>query len=306
MVLLSARIRIIHSLLCCITVISLNAAEVIKGDDYAPDGTTFSFPVNKIVRDPIDDVIFIGAGQAGANIFALSGFHPTAPRVQPLVPETVMFNNVPDQPNPLFNQGIALLDLMRTTDARTAPLVVPEDNPTQVYLFRDFANFSHVSIYASNPLLDSNMQVTNKIVGLVGFRGGMPSAALVALTPAYTGIFGESGSAFTTVSFQQRDQEFPAEGDKPAYKKTVYTLMQGTGGAPFSYNSSAIKINSPVTSITNNLAMEWNAAVQRGYVGFQLVGGSDYSDGALSLYACRCEPFQWRSNIVSICSSFSI
>lgn len=278
MVLLSARIRIIHSLLCCFTMMSLNAAELIKGDEQA-SGTTFSFPVNKAVRDPNDDALFIGAQQAGAGVFALSGLNAASQQAQPLAPEIITLNNEVEQPNPLFSQGIALLDLMETTDSRRTPIMVSTSDLTRVYLMREFNRFDHISMFATNPLLDATMQVTQGIVGIVGFRGGFRSAALAAVTPHSTGIFGDTGSGFTSLAYDQVNQQVPGvDGAAPTIRNVFY--FSQVSGTAFDRSSTAIAINGAVTSLTQNLAMHWNRIIQEGYVGFQLVGGPN---GARSL-----------------------
>ncbi len=282
MVLLSARIQIIHSLVCCITVMSLNAAEVIKGSEYVPSDITFSFPVNKIVKDALDDTLFIGARDAGADVFALSGLHPSMPRVQPLAPEKVSLNNTPDQNNPIYNQGIALLDIMETQDKRRCPIMVTEDDLTRVRLIRDFTNFKNMSVFSTDPLIDANKEITQEIVGLTGFRGSV-SAAFAAVAPNYTGIFGDNGSAFTVLTYDQFEQIIPAECDKPETKKTIFAFRQFSTTAFNRTIDQASAIQAPVTSFSNNVVMSWNRFVQRGYVGFQVIGGAASNDGARSI-----------------------
>lgn len=282
MVLRAARIRIIQSLLiCCIIIIPLNAAELIKGDPYAVD-TTYSFSVNKIVRDPVDDAIFVGAQDAGAGMYALSGIHPKDPGAQPLTPQTVNLNNQDSQPNPLYNQGITFLDIIDGTDGRRSPIMVASDDLTRVYLLRDFNNINSINVFSTAPLLDATMQVTPGIVGIVGFRGAARSAALAAVAPSYTGIFGNPGSGFTVLSFDQFNQETPGAEGKPPTVKTMFGFKQFSGAA-FDRTSPTISITAPVASLTSDLAMNWNRLLQVGYVGFQLVGGSNGSDGARSL-----------------------
>jgi len=284
MVLLSARIRIIHSLLyiAAISLTSLHAAEVIQGDTYAAAGTTFSFPVNKIVRDDMVNLLFIGAEEAGAGIYAFSGLEVSSQRVQPLAPETVTLNNQPQQSNPLFNQGIAFLDILESNDGKRSPIMVSTNDLTRLYMIRDFNNFNNMSIFATNPLLDSNNQVTGQVVGITGFRGKLHSAAIVALTPSYTGVFGDIGTAFSAVSFQQFDQTIKTEGSTQPTVKVTYALMQLLPTA-FTRSSPVIAITDPVDSITNEVSMAWSTALQIGYVGMQVVGGSGAGDGALSV-----------------------
>lgn len=272
MVLLSARIRIIHSLLCCITVISLNAAEIIKGDEYTPEGITYLFPVNKIVKDIKDDALFIGARDPGAGLFALSGLHPTVNRVQPLTPKKVTLNNTPGQDNPLYDQGVALLGLMEATDARRYPIVVTNNDLTRVHIMKEFFMFDNMSVYSTQQLIDANMQVTNQIVGLVGFAGGARSAAIAAINPNAPGsFFGDTGSAFTTLTFQQFDEKVPATEGKPESIKITFQFAQFRL-TPFDrLTEDEIRIGSPVSSIANNVVMEWSRSIQRDYIGLQVL-----------------------------------
>jgi hypothetical protein len=284
MVLLSAQIRIIRNILCCFIVVSLNAAELITGDEYAGSGVTFSFPVNKTVRNSIDDLLFIGALQAGAGPFALSALHPSYKQVQPLLPEKINLNNEDAQSNPLFNQGVAFLDILEATDGKRSPILVSTADLTRVYLLKEFNRFDRVTAFSTNPLLDANKQVTSGIAGLAGFRGGLRSAAIAAVTPNGSGLFGAPGSAFSIINFQQADQEVKTEGSAQTTIKVVYTLAQFSL-TPFGYNSPTVMITDPVVSMTNNVAIEFNRTLQLAYIGLQLVGNdiNPYTDGARSL-----------------------
>ena len=129
----STRARNISFFLSCFITVSLYCANVVPGDDYVPEGQTYTAPVNKVVRDAVDDALFIGAREAGGGVFALSGLHPTNTRVQPLAPGSVSLNNEKDQSNPIFDQGIIQLDLMEATDGKRYPILVLENDPTRVY-----------------------------------------------------------------------------------------------------------------------------------------------------------------------------
>lgn len=284
MVLLSTRIRIIiPSILCFFAAQSLHGAVVIKGDEYAGSGSTFSFPVNKVVFDAMDDVLFIGALEAGAGVFSLSGLHSAFQQVQPLAPSMVSLNNEPQQNNPILNQGIAFLDILEATDGKRLPIMVLTNDLTRAYLVKDFNRFDNVSVFGTAPLLDANNQVTQKIVGLVGYRGHVRSAALAAVTPNATGIFGDIGSAFVPITFQQYQQEIKTEGSDQKVVKVGFTFQQFTGAASFNRSSPVVAITDPVTSISNLVSMEWSVLLQRGYIGMQVVGGAAANDGALSV-----------------------
>jgi hypothetical protein len=284
MVLLSTRIQIIiPSILCFFAAQSLNAAVVIKGDEYAGSGITFSFPVNKIAFDAMDDVLFIGAREAGAGVFSLSGLHSAVQQVQPISAPTISLNNQTQQESPIYNQGIAFLDILEATDGKRSPILVLANDLTRVYLLKDFNRFDNISAFSTAPLFDSNNEVTQQIVGLVGYRGQIRSAALAAVTPSYTGIFGDIGSGFVPITFQQYQQEIQVEGNDQKTVKVVFGFGQVAGGAPFNRSSSVIAITDPVTSISNTVTMEWNRTLQRGYIGMQVVGGAAANDGALSV-----------------------
>jgi len=255
---------------------------VIKGDEYAGSGTTFSFPVNKVVFDAMDGVLFIGALNAGAGVFSLSGLHSAMQQVQPLAPPTASLNNASQQNNPIYNQGIAFLDILEMTDGKRAPILTLTNDLTRVYIVKDFNRFDNMSVFATAPLLDSNNQITNQIVGLVGYRGGLRSAALAAVTPNATGVFGDIGSGFVPITFQQMQQEITTK-DNQKTVSVVFTFAQVPGGAAFSRTSPQVAITDPVASISNTVTMEWNRVLQRGYIGMQVVGGAAANDGALSV-----------------------
>lgn len=304
MVLLSSRIRIIRNILCCFTVISLNAAELIKGDEYAGDAT-FSSPVNKIVRDRVNGILFIGAESSGASVFALSGLPENDKQAHPLAPQTIALNNQDAQNNPLYNQGITFLDIMETTDGRRSPIMVGANDLTRAYLLREYTVFDRMSLYGTDPLLDANNAVTNQIVGIMGYRGGGNSAAIAAVTPNGSSNFGATGSAFNVLTYEQKSENISATDTQPATTKTIYEfgqysyhppVPQGASPiavrifAPFDYSSSAVAIGSNVVSIANNPAMQWSGVLQRGYVGLTVVGGAGASDGARSILIADVNP----------------
>lgn len=285
MVVLSARIRIIvPSLLCFFAIQSLHAATILKGDEYAGSGATFSFAVNKTALDTVDQVLFVGAREAGAGVFSLSGLYSASNQAYPIAPQTVSLNNEPKQENPIYNQGIALLDILETTDGKRVPIMVLNNDLTRVYLLKDFNRFDNETVFSTAPLFDSNNQVTNKIVGIAGYRGGVRSAALAALTPNATGVFGDIGSGFANLSFDQSSDGVKAEGSEQKTVKVVFTFKQLEGaGASFNRSSPIIAISSPVASITNAVTIKWMSPLQQAYIGMQVVTGAALTDGALSL-----------------------
>lgn len=284
MVVLSARIRIIvPSLLCFFAIQSLHAATILKGDEYAGSGATFSFPVNKTVLDATDQVLFIGALEAGAGVFSLSGVYTASNQAYPIAPQTVSLNNEPQQNNPIYNQGIAFLDILEATDGKRSPIMVLKNDLTRVYLLKDFNRFDNETLFGTAPLLDSNNQITNQIVGIAGYRGGIRSAALAAVTPNVTGVFGDIGSGFVPLTYQQYQQEVITSDSNQKTVKTIFAFMQVPGGAAFTRSSPIVAITNPLTSITNNVVMKWIRFLQRGYIGMQVVSGAGVSDGALSL-----------------------
>lgn len=285
MVLLSARIRtIVPGILCFFAVQSLHSAVVIKGDEYAGSGKTFSFAVNKVALDNMNDVLFVGALDSGAGVFSLSGLHSSIEQAQPLAAPIVSLNNQAQQKNPIYDQGITFLDILEATDGKFMPIMVLNNDPKRVYLVRDFTRYDNMSVFATAPLLDSNNQPTQGIVSLVGYRGQLRSAALAAVTPSTGyGIFGDDGSAFVPITFQQYQQEIKTDGSDQKTVKVIFGFGQFTGSAPFSRSSSVIAITNPVASITNTVTMQWSRLLQRGYVGLQVVGGAAVNDGARSV-----------------------
>jgi hypothetical protein len=284
MVVLSTRIRIIiPSLLCFFATQSLQAAVVFKGDEYAGSGVTFSFPVNKTALDTMDEILFVGALQAGGGVFSLNGVYSAATQAYPIAAQTVSLNNATQQSNPIYNQGIAFLDILEMTDGKRAPILTLTNDLTRVYIVKDFNRFDNVTVFGTMPLLDSNNQITNQIVGLVGYRGGIRSAALAAVTPNATGIFGDIGSSFVPITFQQVQQEVTTSGSNQKTVTVAFVFAQFPGGAAFSRSSPQVAITDPVASISNTVTMEWNRLFQRGYIGMQVVGGAAANDGALSV-----------------------
>ncbi|HZW61497.1 MAG TPA: hypothetical protein VFF04_04705 [Candidatus Babeliales bacterium] len=270
------KLRISAIMLMICTVQQTLPSVLLTGDPNAPANQTFSFPIKTYVSDPYGSTFYVGALNANqANEFSLSAIMPTQSGFSPLAPQLVTLDGQPGIPNPLYNQGIAFLDVITLPGDmyrdKQRPLVVTTSDLTSVYLIDNFFNLNAISMVSARNLKDINGNITSGIVGLTSTEGGR-TGAFVGIKPA-GGNLGDAGGGIALLSLTD-----VINGEK---QKNLIFMQIGT--FPVTRNLSQLAIQDPLTSMNNTVSMHWSNLLQRLFVGFQVQAGAGANDGARSV-----------------------
>src|SRR5438105_14103508 len=117
--------KIIYVLFSFFLFCDLRSAQLIVGDPAAAEGTTFSFGIDQNLLSLFNN-FYIGSNQilTENSEFAFSRLIQGRNAFEPLAPETVVLNGVPDQPNPIFGQKINVLGMLKPNGKGDTPIVV--------------------------------------------------------------------------------------------------------------------------------------------------------------------------------------
>jgi len=102
--------RVNNIFLCLVIANQLHASVLLTGDSAAPSGQSFSFPISAHAQGN-RDAFYVGALNAGAQDFAIARADISSSQFISMAPAAATVNYQEDVPNPLFNQGIALLEI---------------------------------------------------------------------------------------------------------------------------------------------------------------------------------------------------
>lgn len=265
----------------------LAAADIMKGNEGAPSGTTFSFPTGAHAANSAGTEFFVGATTAGqAGTYALAKLVDGSDFFVALAPETVSINGKQEQHNPLFNAGIRFLSaLERNGSVRLAITKTGAGEQANVYAIDHVFNESSIAVLQALNVKDaSGSAVAADIVGL----GGALDSVIVAAVVGNGGTdFGDAGSGVAVLDITDEARK---------NNKTRRILRQrdvGTGtpanagdtrAAALDRTSASIKIGSDVASLANAVAFHWDITLGVLYVALQVesAAGAD-TDGARSI-----------------------
>lgn len=216
---------------CALFVILLSTISyplvLLIGNEGAPAGTTFSFPINKYISGSGGTMLYVGALTAGtAQDFALSKVDRNSLHFRSLVPEKVTVNNTADQPNPLYNSGISFLDVIsvrdfnnRATGVLERVVAVTNAAPSNVYLIE---NQSSGAVLSVENVRDSSGQPTPNILALTATMGGNTGAFVAVANQS--GTFTGNGSGIALLNLRQEAKD-PEDPDKK--REIVFVQTDG-------------------------------------------------------------------------------
>lgn len=277
-----------NKIVCCILLLvinGINATDTIKGDESALPGQTFSFRVHHRVQNYMTGGdIFVGAhpaegGQGKIKQFALSRLSTFNNYFESIAPEKVSLDLVKDQPNPLFDQGIAFLSLLEgelaVGGSRERPVVVTQADLSTIYLLNTIYQ-DQVEIVSAKNIPDAHGQPTSGIVGLTTGH----SHVFAAVKPAGTETsFGDYGSGISPLILGLLDQ-------RPTFTvldaATGSPLLASKKAAPLDKSSWVVKIGNDLSSLSV-ADMYFDRSLNRVYIALQAQAGAQETDGVRAL-----------------------
>ena len=283
--------KIIVLLLTFSLFLNNTGTELITGNEGAPAGTTFSFPINKNIMSP-NGTFYTGTNEnlTQNQQFALAGLIRTTSAFAPLAPEIVTLNGVPGSENPLYGQQIIGLALLETEDGffmRDMPIVVGANRPATVYLLESIAQFNSMIVVPSGDVHDAAGKVSS---GIVGITTNGENHVFAAVKPNA----GEFGDLTSGIALLARGSIETGSGDTATKIRVFGEVNANTGSITppqallLDPTSPAIAINAPLASIVNNqVTMHWDAVLKRLYIGLQTTANSGANDGTRAVVACR-------------------
>ncbi|MFI5332715.1 MAG: hypothetical protein ACHQVS_01290 [Candidatus Babeliales bacterium] len=283
--------------LCAVlnTAISFGAI-VIQGDPAATAGTSFSFPILTHASSPLDDTVYVGALATGGQTFALSKLLPglnngsdtSGNQFISFAPQTVTLDFQAGQLNPIYNQGILLLDVL-TAAGKERPVVVTTAQQSNLYLVEQLTQNNPLSVYSVTNIADASGNPSNGIIGIAATDAGR-SGVFATVLPQGSSTFGDPGSGVALIDFTQVTID---EGNNA--KKTTYTFTQvaaqvdssAIAAAPLNRTSTFLAITDPLTSLTNVVDMYWDTGLQCLFIAVQASAGINANDGAYGVVVAQ-------------------
>jgi hypothetical protein len=266
---------------------------------------SFSFPIHSHLG--ISDGLIVGAATGESKDFALSIFDFVENVFKPYAHKKVMLNGLADQDGPLFNNVISFLALI---SEKTAAFCLQSD-PKRIFM----ATFPDFSQILSGPVIkDANdKEIDSQIVALAGGQ----NYAFAAVKGASQKEFGAgaSGIAVFTVHAETKEVELTAQqyealkkevqenGDEQHIesftkeitikdgkhtRKITEKKLQQIYFAQLSCASDCIKIGTDCREVEIG-AMHWCPNLNRLYIGINMRGNQESSDGACGILVGRME-----------------
>lgn len=278
-------------LLLCMATPSSKSATILTGDSVNND-QTFSFLMNKHAQDKqgntlglhpiqIGNLSFFAAdGSAAGNSkeYAVSVVSRDQNSLTGIAREkaTIVEQEVE---NPLYNKGIAFLDLIEGADGIAGdaikPVLVTSDDLTTLYLMNRYTGFTtELAVAPQTP--DATGATTSGIVGIAAADNYVFSATK---PNTESSVFGDIGSGIAVTMLGFTKTAFFGHIDA-----ITGTYVAGENKAlAFDISSSFIRIGDNLSSLGQVVDMYWDFITRRLYIGLEAIGGTATSDGARSI-----------------------
>ncbi len=261
---------------------------VLSGTPDTPSTQTFNFFIQAHKQSIINHNFYVGALAANTgNDFSVAYIPRNNNQFVALAPEQVRFNAQAVQANPLFNAGIAFMDILATEGFASLEdrlAVVTTNSPTKVYVISNIHVPANLLVAGTDPLNDANGAVTSGIVSIASTAGG--ASGIFAAVKPNGGNFGASGSGIALVSTIQ----VTADNIKQLRIGQINAQAGGlttVRAAPLDTTSTVLAIGGNLASITNVIDMTWHAPLQRLYIALQVTAGAGVANGARALAVAR-------------------
>jgi hypothetical protein len=269
--------KIILSLYIFSLFFNLSCAELIQGDNDAPEGATFSFGIGPSIMSGFSN-FYVGSNTPLTNNknFALSRLNRGNRAFQPIAPEKVVFNAEVDQENPLFGQKIIALSLLKPIEGMESPVAVAHDDPNIVYLVENSFNNAQINIASAGPLHDAAGNISD---GIIALETNVLSHVFATVNPS-VGTFGDPGSGIALmirgdVNNEKRFIEVDAQTGNIVAKPKAF---------PLDKNSTFVTMNTQeLDAMGNSVVMHWDSFLQRFFIGMNVTSNNNSNDGALAI-----------------------
>lgn len=284
-----------------------HAAIVIKGDDEAASGQSFSFRVQKYNQSNAPTLFGVNLYVAshpddgGADMvkeYAVSRVTRDTNSFLPLTPQQAKVNGSQEAiANPLYDQGIVAMTLFNGIDsilsgANERPVVVTSADPKTIYYINQFnttaSNVEILSPYNAGEFKQNTPDSSGATTaGVVALASAAPYT-FAAVRPA-AGLFGATGSGIAFIKLGQISNDTISFTGPIVVDAESGSLGRSGGNRALAINTTIdqLKIGSDLASIETIVDLHWDAKVQRLYVALQVTGGAAGSDGARAILVGR-------------------
>jgi len=276
----------------------LTGTEIIQGDADASEGTTFSFPIKAHIMS------FGGSFYIGSAIpsdtgkeFALSTLAHSAHSFQPLAPEKIGLNGIPQQNNPLYGAAITSLSLLRPMNEIDVPVMTIAQTPAIVYALENITSSTNIMVITTRATAviqkneDSLTIIQSPEPAPVNDANGVPSSGVIALetdvighvfaaAQPHEGIFGEANSGIALITRGVLDSG------------GLFAQVDAATGGVVNH-PKALRLDPSTSSLiigANNLAhidpsasMTWDNSIKRLFIGLTATANTDENDGVRAI-----------------------
>lgn len=193
-----------------------------------------------------------------------------------LVPEKIVLNKEPDQPNPLLSNRIKLFDIMNKS-----PLIVMEGLPASLCLIENLAIDASQTMVITPTLNDANGNPSDGIIamtsGFTGIKDFDLSMYVFAAVKKQGGDFGQDGSGIAVIKYDKnviKETTTEPDGTEKETERKEYFLNILNAQSGESHGNRAVELNNKLISINNGVGFVeaniidlcWNPYVERLYI----------------------------------------
>ncbi len=248
----------------------------------ATTGTSFDFTLSSYAYAGYSGVFYTGAeNPLSKNSYAVAAAGRTGTLFIPLAPQTVTFNNLENQRNPLFGAGIA--DLTTWGDR---PLMVKSTEKDTLYFYNTVVfnqGEAKLSLIDCKDIKDATNN-TARIVKVATdtersfiFASDTQTNSKLSPKNAFLAVGPATGIALVTYV---EAVYTPAKDKEPEVKIDAHMTVAPT--VPLNGDISAVKIKSAATLTTMN-DLYWDPLLQRLFIALSVTSGNSSGDGARSV-----------------------
>jgi len=207
-----------------------------------------------------------------------------------MTPEHIVLNNVPNQPNPIFNNHIDILKLLEVRPALTV-----REKPDSLYVYDLISTDSNQHILAVDGIADASGAITAGIeefsFALSGTSEPLNQFIIVAVKGADGSAFGLGNSGLALI----KAESVTLENERTRKRLSLLDARSGKSGAcaqEFS-KKDIFSTTDKVTIIPDTPSLCWQPGIERLYVGMHVAIDSDAQEdeccSALGLVALNSE-----------------
>ncbi len=270
---------------------------LVKGNETGPE--SFSFALGSHIRNPRGTTLYVGALTPGtANEYAISRLFVDENSFVPFAPEKVTINYQPDQTNPLYNAGIAVLGLFGFRSVQGLmnevilnPMAVTTAEPANIY-FVDNQVSSDFCLLSAQDIKDATGDMVTQ--GILALEGLANEGIFAAVLPNNSATFGDPESGIAVIELKgggknDEGQELPRSLVQIDAEPGVPPMPDDTRAAALDRTSVSLKIGTDLASIGNIVDMWYCSQLRRLYIALQTEGAAGAADGARSIVVARMQ-----------------